>query len=59
MKGKRNRIAKDATLILADGETTLENLDLSGETMVCELGMSARYKAVTFEPVVPADNEIY
>ena len=58
-KGQRNRIAKGATLILADGETEFENLDLGNEAMVCELGVSAKYKAIDFQPVVPGDDEIY
>jgi len=37
----------------------LENLDLGNEAMVCELGMSAKYKAIDFKAVDPADNEIY
>lgn len=58
-KGKHNKISRGSTLILADGETVLENLDLGNEAMVCELGMSAKYKAIDFQPVVPEDNEIY
>jgi len=37
----------------------LENLDLGAATMVCELGMSAKYKAIDFQPVLPGENEIY
>jgi len=37
----------------------LENLDLGDETMVCELGMSAKYKAIDFKAVAAEDNEIY
>lgn len=57
-KGK-NKISKDATLLLTERDVFFENLDLGAATLVCKSGTKAPSLAITFEKCTDKDAEIY
>jgi hypothetical protein len=57
-KGK-NKISKDATLILSESATKFENLEINKGTLICKNGAKCPAPPILFEVCDEGDNEIF
>lgn len=55
----KNKISKNASMILGESEIFFENLDLDDGTLVCKDGMKIPAGKVVFLPSEDEDQEIY